>query len=46
MVPNDGGGTPYDQGTPVTVILPADALRVLTSGEVASAEPSEAVEPA
>jgi spermidine/putrescine transport system ATP-binding protein len=46
MIPNDGGGTPFAQGTPVTVILPADALRVLTPGEVPSAEPSEAAEPA
>jgi spermidine/putrescine transport system ATP-binding protein len=46
MIPNDGGGTPYEQGTPVTVMLPADALRVLTKGEVPATEPAGAAEPA
>ena len=29
LVRNDGGGLPYSQGTPVSVALPAEALRVL-----------------
>jgi ABC-type Fe3+/spermidine/putrescine transport system ATPase subunit len=29
MIPNVGGEAPYRQGTPVSVYLPADALRVL-----------------
>jgi spermidine/putrescine transport system ATP-binding protein len=29
MVPNRGGATPFEQGTPVSAILPAEALRVL-----------------
>ncbi len=29
VVPNDGSPLPYDQGEPVTVCLPPDALRVL-----------------
>ena len=28
-IPNEGKGLPYEQGSPVTVDLPADALRVL-----------------
>ena len=32
MIPNQGGEVPFQQGTPVTVHLPADALRVLGSG--------------
>jgi hypothetical protein len=28
-VPNQGGDVPFQQGTPVTVHLPPDALRVL-----------------
>jgi hypothetical protein len=29
LLRNDGGAVPYSQGTPVSVDLPADALRVL-----------------
>jgi len=29
LVRNEGSGVPYSQGTPVSVGLPADALRVL-----------------
>jgi spermidine/putrescine transport system ATP-binding protein len=29
LIRNDGGGVPYSQGTPVSVHLPPDALRVL-----------------
>jgi len=32
LVQNTGGGIPYEQGTPVQLHLPADALRVLPSG--------------
>jgi spermidine/putrescine transport system ATP-binding protein len=32
LVQNSGGGIPYEQGTPVQLHLPADALRVLPSG--------------
>jgi spermidine/putrescine transport system ATP-binding protein len=32
MVPNRGDAIPYRQGTPVSVFLPADALRVLHAG--------------
>ena len=32
LVQNTGGGNPYEQGTPVQLHLPADALRVLPSG--------------
>jgi hypothetical protein len=31
-VQNSGGGIPYEQGTPVQLHLPVDALRVLPSG--------------
>ncbi len=31
MVPNQGGELPYEQGTPVSVFLPADALRILAA---------------
>ena len=33
MVPNRGDENPFPPGTPVTVLLPADSLRVLRSGE-------------
>jgi spermidine/putrescine transport system ATP-binding protein len=33
MIPNRGDTNPFPQGTPVSVHLPADALRVLPSGE-------------
>jgi spermidine/putrescine transport system ATP-binding protein len=32
LVQNTGGGIPYEQGTPVQLHLPEDALRVLPSG--------------
>jgi spermidine/putrescine transport system ATP-binding protein len=32
LVQNKGGGIPYEQGTPVQLHLPVDALRVLPSG--------------
>jgi spermidine/putrescine transport system ATP-binding protein len=32
MLPNRGGDAPFEQGTPVSAILPADALRVLAAG--------------
>jgi spermidine/putrescine transport system ATP-binding protein len=32
LIQNTGGGNPYEQGTPVQLHLPADALRVLPSG--------------
>ena len=32
LVQNTGGGIPYEQGTPVQIHLPVDALRVLPSG--------------
>ncbi|MGA6946773.1 MAG: TOBE domain-containing protein, partial [Solirubrobacterales bacterium] len=32
LVKNTGGGIPYEQGTPVQLYLPADALRVLPAG--------------
>jgi spermidine/putrescine transport system ATP-binding protein len=32
LLPNRGGATPFEQGTPVSAILPADALRVLAAG--------------
>jgi len=38
LVRNDGGGVPYNQGTPVSVGLPADALRVLPDPGVSVAE--------
>src|SRR5205085_1272954 len=33
MIPNSGGTQPYRQGTPVTVVLPSEALRVLRTDE-------------
>ncbi len=38
LVRNDGAALPYRQGTPVTVDLPADALRVLPDPGVSVAE--------
>jgi spermidine/putrescine transport system ATP-binding protein len=32
LVPNKGGGLPFEQGTPVQLHLPVDALRVLPAG--------------
>jgi hypothetical protein len=32
LVQNQGQALPYSQGTPVSALLPADALRVLVSG--------------
>jgi hypothetical protein len=37
-VRNDGAALPYSQGTPVSVGLPADALRVLPDPGVSVAE--------
>ncbi len=31
LIQNTGGGIPYEQGTPVQLHLPVDALRVLPS---------------
>jgi spermidine/putrescine transport system ATP-binding protein len=46
MVPNRGDSTSYEQGTPVCVFLPADALRVLpTDEERIEPEEEEAAEP-
>ena len=42
VLANDGGGAPYEQGTPVVVHFPADGLRVLG----ASPAPQPAGEPA
>jgi spermidine/putrescine transport system ATP-binding protein len=39
-VPNDGRPLPFAQGEPVTVHLPADALRVLVAGPASAAEPT------
>jgi spermidine/putrescine transport system ATP-binding protein len=38
LVRNDGAALPYSQGTPVTIGLPADALRVLPDPGVSVAE--------
>jgi spermidine/putrescine transport system ATP-binding protein len=38
LVRNDGAALPYSQGTPVSVGLPADALRVLPDPGVSAAE--------
>jgi hypothetical protein len=32
LIQNQGQAPPYEQGTPVSVILPPDALRVLAAG--------------
>jgi spermidine/putrescine transport system ATP-binding protein len=40
-VQNTGKGVPYEQGTPVQIHLPADALRVLPAGGGAGAENGE-----
>jgi spermidine/putrescine transport system ATP-binding protein len=32
MLPNRGGTTPFEQGTPVSAVLPPEALRVLSTG--------------
>ncbi|HEU4528561.1 MAG TPA: ABC transporter ATP-binding protein [Actinomycetota bacterium] len=41
-MPNEGSGVPFEQGTPITVHLPADALRMLM--ETASLEELHAME--
>jgi spermidine/putrescine transport system ATP-binding protein len=41
LVPNSGQVLPYEQGTPVQVHLPVEALRVLAAGEERVAEPGE-----
>jgi spermidine/putrescine transport system ATP-binding protein len=42
LVRNTGGALPYEQGTPVQIYLPADALRVLPAGdETEKEEPVE-----
>jgi spermidine/putrescine transport system ATP-binding protein len=38
LVQNTGKGLPFEQGTPVQVHLPAEALRVLPAGEARDAE--------
>ncbi len=38
LVRNDGADLPYSQGTPVSVVLPSDALRVLPDPGVSVAE--------
>ncbi|HEU4448987.1 MAG TPA: ABC transporter ATP-binding protein [Gaiellaceae bacterium] len=45
LVPNTGKELPYEQGTPVALFLPVDALRVLPVGERA-APPEDAAETA
>jgi spermidine/putrescine transport system ATP-binding protein len=40
-VQNTGKGVPFEQGTPVQIHLPADALRVLPAGDGAGAENAE-----
>jgi len=44
LVPNSGTALPYEQGTPVQVHLPVDALRVLAADEASG--PAAAGEPA
>jgi spermidine/putrescine transport system ATP-binding protein len=41
LVPNTGKVLPYEQGTPVQVHLPVEALRVLAGGEGSEAAPEE-----
>ena len=41
LVPNTGKVLPYEQGTPVQVYLPVDALRVLAAPKGGEAEPVE-----
>jgi spermidine/putrescine transport system ATP-binding protein len=41
LVPNTGKALPYEQGTPVQVHLPVEALRVLAAGESDDAEAAE-----
>ena len=41
LVPNSGKALPYEQGTPVQVYLPVDALRVLAAPAEGEAEPVE-----
>jgi spermidine/putrescine transport system ATP-binding protein len=38
LVQNTGKGAPFEQGTPVQIHLPAEALRVLPAGEAENAE--------
>jgi hypothetical protein len=38
LVRNDGASLPFSQGTPVSIQLPADALRVLPDPGVSVAE--------
>ena len=38
LVRNDGAELPYSQGTPVSVVLPVDALRVLPDPGVSVSE--------
>ena len=38
MIPNRGEANPFPQGTPVTVVLPADSLRVLSSDDHGAAQ--------
>jgi spermidine/putrescine transport system ATP-binding protein len=38
LVHNDGQAVPWSQGTPVSVLLPSDALRVLAAGGVVDGE--------
>jgi spermidine/putrescine transport system ATP-binding protein len=41
LVPNTGKALPYEQGTPVQVHLPVEALRVLAAGDSNDAEAAE-----
>ena len=41
LVPNSGKVLPYEQGTPVQLYLPVDALRVLAAPQEGEAEPVE-----
>ncbi len=38
LVHNDGQALPYSQGTPLSVQLPSDALRVLVAGDPKAGE--------
>jgi hypothetical protein len=41
LVQNTGKDVPYEQGTPVQLHLPADALRVLPAGDAGTMQEAE-----
>ncbi len=43
LVHNDGEAIPWSQGTPVSVFLPPDAIRVLPEGMAPAREPDETI---